>query len=56
LSHKDYISSLVEDYNRIIESLSVGFVKARNINLPRTVPIEKKYDVEHYLLLVNKAE
>ena len=56
LSHKDYISSTVEDYNRIIESLSVRFVKARNINILRPVTIENNYDVENSLLLVNKGE
>lgn len=56
LSHKDYISSPVEDYNRIIESLSVRFVKARNINILKPVTIENNYDVENSLLLVNKGE
>ncbi len=56
MSHKDYISSSVEDYNRIIESLSVRFVKARNINILKPVTIENNYDVENSLLLVNVGE
>ncbi|MDH5608341.1 MAG: AraC family transcriptional regulator [Cyclobacteriaceae bacterium] len=42
----------MEDYNRIIESLSVSFVKARNINILRPVTIENNYDVENSLFLV----
>jgi len=42
----------MEDYNRIIESLSISFVKARNINILKTVTIENTYDVENTLLLV----
>lgn len=56
LSHKDYIPSPVEDYNRIIESLFVRFVKARNINILKPITIENNYDVENSLLLVNKGE
>ncbi len=46
----------MEDYNRIIESLSVSFVKARNINILKAVTIENNYDVENSLLLVNSGE
>lgn len=46
----------MEDYNRIIESLSVRFVKARNINILKPVTIENNYDVENSLLLVNVGE
>ena len=46
----------MEDYNRIIESLSVSFVKARNINILKPVTVGNNYDVENSLLLVNKGE
>ncbi|MEM9325195.1 MAG: AraC family transcriptional regulator [Bacteroidota bacterium] len=46
----------MEDYNRIIESLSVRFVKARNINILKPVTIENNYDVENSLLLVKAGE
>ncbi len=46
----------MEDYNRIIESLSVRFVKARNINILKSVTIENNYDVENSLLLVKSGE
>lgn len=43
----------MEDYNRIIESLAVSFVKARNINILKPVTIGNNYDVENSLLLVD---
>ena len=46
----------MEDYNRIIESLSVRFVKARNINILKPVTVENNYEVENTLLLVNSGE
>jgi len=45
----------VEDYNRIIESLSVRFIKARNINILAPVTIENNYDIENSLILVGKG-
>ncbi len=45
----------MEDYNRIIESLSVSFIKARNINILQPVTIENNYDVENSLLYVNSG-
>ncbi len=46
----------MEDYNRIIESLSVRFVKARNINILKPVTVGNNYDVENSLLLVNAGQ
>ncbi len=43
----------MEDYNKIIESLSVRFIKARNINILKSVTIENNYDVENSLVLIN---
>lgn len=45
----------MEDYNKIIESLSVRFIKAKNINILRPVTIENNYDIENSLILVNSG-
>ena len=46
----------MEDYNKIIESLQIRFIKAKNINILRPVTIENNYEVENYLLLVTSGE
>jgi AraC-like DNA-binding protein len=45
----------VEDYNKIIESLSIRFIKAKNINILKPVTIENNYDIENSLLRVNSG-
>jgi len=45
----------MEDYNKIIESLSVRFIKARNIRILKPVTIANFYDVENTLVLLNKG-
>ncbi|WP_258105362.1 AraC family transcriptional regulator [Marinoscillum sp. MHG1-6] len=45
----------MEDYNKIIESLSIRFVKARNINILEPVTVENNYDIENTLFIVNKG-
>ena len=45
----------MEDYNKIIESLSVRFIKARNIRILNPVTIANFYDVENTLVLLNKG-
>jgi len=45
----------VEDYNKIIESLGVRFIKARNINILKPVTIQNNYEIENSLILVNKG-
>lgn len=45
----------MEDYNKIIESLSVRFIKAKNINILKPVTIENNYDIENSLVLVNSG-
>lgn len=45
----------MEDYNKIIESLSVRFIKAKNINILEPVTIENNYDIENSLILVNSG-
>lgn len=46
----------MEDYNKIIESLQIRFIKAKNINILKPVTIENNYEVENYLLLVTSGE
>lgn len=46
----------MEDYNKIIESLQIRFIKAKNINILKPVTIENNYEVENYLLLVTGGE
>ena len=43
----------MEDYNKIIESLSVRYVKAKNITILNPVSVQSYYDVENTILLVN---
>lgn len=42
----------MEDYNKIIESIAIRFVKAKNINILKSVSIENSYEIENSLLLV----
>ncbi|GAB4232047.1 MAG: hypothetical protein Tsb0034_04690 [Ekhidna sp.] len=46
----------MEDYNKIIESLEIRFIKAKNINILKPVTIENNYEVENYLMLVTNGE
>ncbi|UXP33116.1 AraC family transcriptional regulator [Reichenbachiella agarivorans] len=46
----------MEDYNKIIESLGVRFISAKNINILQPVTIENYYDVENVFLYVHKGE
>ena len=46
----------MEDYNKIIESLGVRFLKSKNIQILQTVTIENFYDVENTIILLNKGE
>ena len=46
----------MEDYNQIIESLSIRYIKAQNINILKPITIENNYEVENSLLLVNKGK
>ncbi len=46
----------MEDYNKIIESLSVRFSQAKNIHILQPLTIENYYDVENTILIVNKGE
>ena len=46
----------MEDYNKIIESLEIRFVKAKNINILKPITIENNYEVENFLVLVTAGE
>lgn len=45
----------MEDYNKIIESLNIRFIKAKNINILKTVTIENSYEIENSLMVVNSG-
>ena len=46
----------MEDYNKIIESLGIRFIKAKNIKIIKPIFITNFYDVENRLILLNKGE
>ena len=46
----------MEDYNKIIESLSVRYLKSKNIKILKTHTIENFYDVENLVVLLHKGE
>lgn len=46
----------MEDYNKIIESLGVRFIKANNVKILQPLTINNFYDVENTILLLNKGE
>jgi YesN/AraC family two-component response regulator len=46
----------MEDYNKIIESLGVKFIKARNIRILQPIRIKNYYDDENSLLILYKGE
>jgi AraC-like DNA-binding protein len=46
----------MEDYNKIIESLGVKFIKARNIRILQPIRIKNFYDVENTLLILYNGE
>ena len=45
----------MEDYNKIIESLSVRYIKAKELDVAQPVRVTSTYDVENTLFLVNKG-
>ncbi|MFN8353414.1 MAG: AraC family transcriptional regulator [Spirosomataceae bacterium] len=46
----------MEDYNKIIESLGVKYIKARNIRILQPIRIKNFYDVENSLLILYDGE
>ena len=45
----------MEDYNKIIEAIGVKFIKARRIEVLRTIVVNDFYDVDNTMILVNKG-
>ena len=45
----------MEDYNKIIESLGVRFIKAKNLVLKQTFTVRNYYDVGNNLILLHKG-
>ena len=46
----------MEDYNKIIESLGVRFIKAKDIKILQPLTVENFYDVGNTVMLLNKGE
>jgi AraC-like DNA-binding protein len=46
----------MEDYNKIIESLGVKFLKAKNIKVLKPLRLENFYDVENTIILLHKGQ
>lgn len=46
----------MEDYNKIIESLGVKFIKCANIKVAQTVAIQNLYEVENRLMFIHSGE
>ncbi len=45
----------MEDYNRVIESLSVRYIRAKELEITQAVRVTNTYDVENTLFLANKG-
>jgi AraC-like DNA-binding protein len=45
----------MEEYNKIIESLSVKFIKAKHLDIIQPVRVSNYYDVENTLILLDKG-
>ncbi len=46
----------MEDYNKIIESLGVRYIKSRNMKVAKPITIENYYDVENTIIIVNNGD
>lgn len=46
----------MEDYNKIIESLGVKFLRSKNIRILQPLTVENYYDVANSVILLNKGE
>jgi AraC-like DNA-binding protein len=46
----------MEDYNKIIESLGVRFIKSKNIKILQALTVENFYDVGNTIYLLHKGE
>jgi len=46
----------MEDYNKIIESLGVRYLRSKNIRIIQPLTVENYYDVGNSIILLNKGE
>jgi len=46
----------MEDYNKIIESLGVRFIKSKNIKVLQPITVENFYDVGNTIILLHRGE
>ena len=46
----------MEDYNKIVESLGVRYIKSRNMKVVKPVTIDNFYDVENTIIVVNNGD
>lgn len=46
----------MEDYNKILESLNIKFISARNIKILRAHQIQNYYDFENVLMMIHNGE
>ncbi|MCU0416529.1 MAG: AraC family transcriptional regulator [Cytophagaceae bacterium] len=46
----------MEDYNKIIESLGVRFIKSKSIKIIHSLTVDNYYDVSNTILLLHKGE
>ncbi|MFT6054399.1 MAG: AraC-like DNA-binding protein [Roseivirga sp.] len=46
----------MEDYNKIIESLGVRYLKSRNMKIAKPVTIKNHYDIENTIVIVNNGD
>jgi len=46
----------MEDYNKIIESLGVRYIKSRNMKVAKPITIKNYYDVENTIFVINNGD
>jgi AraC-like DNA-binding protein len=46
----------MEDYNKIIESLGVSFIKSKNIRIVQAVTVENFYDVGNTIMMLHQGD
>ncbi|MCS6796396.1 MAG: hypothetical protein NZ516_10595, partial [Raineya sp.] len=53
---ENYLQSTMEDYDKILESLHIKFLKARNFKLLNHFAVKNFYDIENTLLLLHDGD
>ena len=46
----------MEDYNKIIESLGVRYIKSKSIRIVQSLTVDNYYDVSNMVVLLHKGE